>query len=108
MQAAQPQASAGVRNRLEALATELKLTDEQKLKLKDVFQGPTEKIKELRANTNLTPEQKMKEYQAIQEKVDPQVKEILTPEQFAKWQAEREKWRAEMRQKLGKQQSSDK
>jgi Spy/CpxP family protein refolding chaperone len=104
MQAAQTQAASGIRNRLEAIAAELKLTDEQKAKLKEVFQGPTEQVKALRANTNLSPEEKMKEYQAIQDKVDPLVKEILTPEQFAKWQAEREKWRAEVRQKLGKQQ----
>jgi len=102
------QSAAGVRDRMAAIAVELKLTDEQKAKLKEVFQGPTEQIKALRANTNLTPEQKMKEYQAIQEKVEPQVKEILTPEQFTKWQAEREKLRAEMRQRFGKQSPSSK
>jgi len=104
MRAGETSSSPGARNRMEAIAAELKLTDEQKSKLKEVFQGPTEKIKELRADTNLTGEQKIQEFQAIQEKIEPQVKEILTPEQFTKWQAEREKLRAEFRQKFGKQQ----
>lgn len=103
-----PQSSSGIRDRMEAIGAELKLTDEQKAKLKEAFQAPAEQLKALRGNTNLTPEQKMREYQAIQEKVEPRVKEILTPEQFAKWQAEREKLRTEMRQRFGKQQPSAK
>lgn len=92
-----------MRERLQEAMADLNLTDDQKAKLKEVFAGQGEKLKELRANTSLSPEEKMREFRAMQEKMDPEVKAILTSEQFAKWQEKREKMRAQF-QKFGKKQ----
>lgn len=82
-----------MRTRMEGLFAELNLTDEQKKKLREVFASHGEKLKELRANTELLPEQKAQQFKELQEKMEPQIKAILTPEQFTKWQQKREEMR---------------
>jgi Spy/CpxP family protein refolding chaperone len=93
-----------MREWMKKTAEELNLTEEQKSKLKDVYQGPVERLKELRADTSLTPEQKLQEYKAIEEDIVPQLKKILTEEQFNKWQQKREEMRSNLRQKTAPQQ----
>ncbi len=86
-----------IRERMQEVSKELNLTDEQREKLKPIFQAQAEKMKELRADTTLSREEKMQKWKAIREEFAPKIKEILTPEQFEKWQ----KMREEMREKLG-------
>jgi protein CpxP len=67
-------------------AKELNLTEDQKPKFQEIMKGAMEKRKELRDDTSLTPEDKKAKGKAIQEDTNTQMKALLTPEQFAKWQ----------------------
>jgi Spy/CpxP family protein refolding chaperone len=85
------------RERMQEVTEKLGLTEAQKEKLKPIFQAQGEKMKELMGNADLSREQKMEKMKALREEFAPKFKEILTPEQFEKW----EKMREEMRGKLG-------
>jgi protein CpxP len=64
----------------------LDLTDDQKPKVQEIIKGAMEKRKALREDTSLTPEEKKDKAKAIQDDTATQLKAVLTPEQFAKWQ----------------------
>ena len=68
-------------------AKELNLTDEQKEKLQTIIRGQMEKLRDLRQDTSLSPEDKKEKLQAIREEITAEVKKVLTPEQFEKWKA---------------------
>jgi Spy/CpxP family protein refolding chaperone len=87
---------AAARERLQANLAELKLTSEQRDKLTPVIRAEMEKMAALRSEQGLSPREKLQQLRAIQEETVPQVKAILAPEQFAKW----EKNRAEAREQL--------
>ena len=76
----------GLRGRMQQTAAELNLTDEQKEKVKPLFQSLMEKMRGLREDSNLSPQQRMEKLRALREEFTPQVKKVLTPEQFEKWQ----------------------
>ncbi|MFN3410174.1 MAG: hypothetical protein ACK45B_14355 [Limisphaerales bacterium] len=67
-------------------AAELGLNEEQRTKFEAVMREAQEKRRALREDTSLTPEQRREKNQAIQKEVDAKVKEILTAEQYAKWE----------------------
>ncbi len=64
----------------------LDLTDDQKPKVEAIMKGAMEKRKALRDDDSLTPEEKKDKNKAIQEDTATQLKAVLTPEQFAKYQ----------------------
>jgi periplasmic protein CpxP/Spy len=68
------------------IATALNLTDDQKPKVQEIMKGAMEKRKALREDTSLTPEDKRAKAKEIQDDTATQLKAVLTPEQFAKWQ----------------------
>ncbi|MEI9863601.1 MAG: hypothetical protein WDN00_03400 [Limisphaerales bacterium] len=68
------------------IAKQLDLTAEQKPKVQEIMKGAMEKRKELRDDTSLTAEEKKEKGKAIQEATAKQMKAVLTPEQFAKWE----------------------
>jgi len=68
------------------IAKELNLTDDQKPKFEEITKGAMEKRKALRDDTSLTPEDKKAKAKDIQADTATQMKALLTPEQFAKWQ----------------------
>ena len=70
---------------------------EQKVQLRPIILTELQKIKALREDKSLLPRQKLQKLKAIHEEIAPQVKAILTPEQFEKWQAIRK----ENRDKIG-------
>jgi Spy/CpxP family protein refolding chaperone len=87
--AAQPtpdERGAAVRERMQEVAKELGLTDTQKEQLKPILQAEFAKMKALREDQSLTRPEKLEKFKAIRAEILPQVKEILTPEQLAKWQ----------------------
>jgi len=43
----------------------------------------------LRQDKNLTPQEKMEKFKAMREELAPQIKEVLTPEQYEKWEKAR-------------------
>jgi len=76
----------GMRGGRPDLAKALDLTDEQKPKVEAIQKGAAEKRKALREDTTLSQEDKRAKAKAIQEDTATQMKAVLTPEQFAKWE----------------------
>lgn len=74
------------RERMESAKKEWNITDEQKAKLKSIFQPQKEKLRELRQDKDLTPQQKMEKFKALREELAPQIKGVLTAEQYEKWE----------------------
>jgi Spy/CpxP family protein refolding chaperone len=68
-------------------AKSLDLTEDQKPKFDAITKAALEKRKALREDDSLTKEEKKAKAKAIQEDTATQLKALLTPEQFAKWQA---------------------
>lgn len=65
---------------------ELKLTDAQKEKIRALQKEQSEKGDKIRQDTSLTPEQRREKMRALREENDKKMKEILTAEQYQKWQ----------------------
>ena len=97
--AAAPRRGANVEQRLEQLDKQLQLTADQKTKLKTYFEGERKKMQDMRADTSLTREQRQEKMRAVREDLNKEMKSVLTPEQFTKWEKERDKMREEMKQK---------
>jgi protein CpxP len=68
------------------IAEQLNLTAEQKPKVEVIMKEAGEKRRALREDTSLTPEQKREKGQAIQQATTAKMKEVLTAEQFAKFE----------------------
>jgi periplasmic protein CpxP/Spy len=68
------------------IAKQLNLTDDQKPKVEAILKGAMEKGRTLREDTSLTSEEKKDKAKEIREETATQLKAVLTPEQFAKWQ----------------------
>ena len=95
--AAQPvkeEPGAAIRERMQEVAKELGLTDDQKQQLKPVLQAEAVKLKALRDDQSLSRQEKIEKLKAIGAELLPQLKEILTPEQLAKWQKLRQERQA--------------
>ena len=75
---------------LKAMVETLNLTADQKTKLQEVFKAQRENRKDLK---DATPEARRAALKEAHTALDAKIKEILTPEQYAKW----EKTRAERR-----------
>ena len=87
--AAQPvkeERGGAIRKRMQKVAMELGLTDEQKQRLQPILREEWTKLKALRDDQSLTRLEKRKKLQAMREELLPQLKGVLTPEQLAKWQ----------------------
>lgn len=71
---------------LEQLAKNLDLTDAQKPKVKAALEEQMQKMGALRQDASLTPEDRRAKMKTIREDMKAKMKEILTPEQFAKYE----------------------
>jgi len=78
---------AALRERLQDTARELDLTPEQKEKLQTIVRERMEKLRGLRNDNSLSPQEKREKFQAAREEIMAEVKKVLTPEQFEKWKA---------------------
>src|SRR5689334_9690903 len=76
---------AAVRDRLQQISEELKLTDDQKEKLKPIFRDEAARLRELRNDKDLSREDRTAKVKAIRDDAAAKVKPILTPEQLEKW-----------------------
>jgi Spy/CpxP family protein refolding chaperone len=72
-------------DRLQQVAQELKLTDDQKEKLKPVLREQTKKVRELRQNEDLSRLDRLGKFREIRQGTEEKIKPILTPEQLEKW-----------------------
>jgi len=75
-----------VQERLDKMTEELKLTDEQKPKVKVVLEESDKKRQELFADTSVPRDQRREKMQAITEQQDKKLKEILKPDQYEKYE----------------------
>ncbi|MDE3066652.1 MAG: hypothetical protein KGJ60_03785 [Verrucomicrobiota bacterium] len=75
------------------LAQALNLTDEQKPKVQAAFKDMRQQMRDLRQNTDLSRKERMAKAKTLRENLDAKLKDILTPEQFQKWQDMRSKMR---------------
>jgi Spy/CpxP family protein refolding chaperone len=71
-----------VESRLNRLTDQLKLTAEQKPKVRAVLEDESKQRQALR---DLPPEERGAKMQTLREEMDKKMKEILTPEQFKKY-----------------------
>jgi Spy/CpxP family protein refolding chaperone len=71
---------------LDQLAQQLNLTDDQKAKVKPILEARDQKVRDLRGDTSLTPEDRRAKMKALRDDMITQMKAVLTPEQFDKWQ----------------------
>ena len=65
---------------------QLNLTDEQKPKVQAIMDAQRQKMRDLRQDTSLTPEDRRAKMKALRDDEVTQMKAVLTPEQFDKWQ----------------------
>jgi Spy/CpxP family protein refolding chaperone len=68
---------------LKEMAEKLELTADQKAKLQEAFKAQRENRKDLK---DATPEERRAAMKEAREAMDAKIKEILTPEQYAKWE----------------------
>ena len=97
--AQEPASPDEVQAKLQQMATELQLTPDQIAKIKPILMAEAPKVQALKADTSMPQMQKMKQMKQLGDGVDAQLKPILTPEQYQKFQAMRMKQRDEMMQK---------
>lgn len=82
-------------SRLNHMAKELNLTDDQKAKIKPLLESEVADLRGIKADASMTPQQKKAKAMEIHEKYAPQMNSVLTPEQQEKWKA----MKAEMMEK---------
>jgi len=76
-----------IKERFNRMAEELKLTDAQKPKVEAALKEQVEKMRGLR---DTAPEERREKVQTLRADMDKKLKEILTAEQYEKWQKTRE------------------
>ena len=77
-------------DRLERMAKELSLSEEQKGELKTIFEQQAAKTKALRDDTSLSQEQRREKARGIREEFAGKIKAVLTKEQNEKWQKQQQ------------------
>ena len=84
-----PPAGAGpaahARLNADQIAKDLGLTDDQKAKLKTAFEDMETKVKALRQDTGMSPEDRRAKLKEIREELVTKLKEFLTPDQLEKF-----------------------
>ena len=76
-----------VKERIAKIAEDLKLTADQKTKVEAAMKEQAESMRGLR---DATPDERREKVQAARKAFDGKMKEILTADQFAKWEKTRE------------------
>jgi Spy/CpxP family protein refolding chaperone len=70
----------------QAIAQQLSLTPQQKEKILPILAAEVPKVQAIKNDNSLSKIQKMQQLRAIHQQSDPQMKAILTPEQYQKLQ----------------------
>ncbi len=87
---ADTEARARVEARLQKLATELNLTDDQKNQLKPILQDEVKQLKTVRDDSSMSADQKKAKIAEIRQNSRSQMRSVLTPEQQKKLDAMKE------------------
>ena len=70
--------------KLQAIAQQLSLTPEQKAKVLPILAQEAPKVQAIKNDNSLSKIQKVQQLKAIHQQTDPQMKAILSPEQYQK------------------------
>ena len=68
----------------QAVAQQLNLTPQQKEKIVPILVAEAPKLRAIKADNSISRMQKMEQVRAIHQQTDPQMKSILSPEQYQK------------------------
>src|SRR5215469_13645600 len=77
-------------SKAEAIAKQLDLTPQQKLKLLPILRDEAPKVKAIKEDNQLSKVQKIQQIRAIHQQTDPEMKATLSQEQYQKLQAIRQ------------------
>jgi periplasmic protein CpxP/Spy len=81
---------AGAMSKAQAIAQQLNLTPQQKEKVLPILIDEGPKVQAIKNDNSLSKIQKIQQLKAIHQQTDPQMKAILSPEQYQKLQAIRQ------------------
>ena len=84
--------------RLEAVAKQLHLTREQEKQLLPILRAEEPKLQAIKNDQSLSKVEKLQRLRAVHDESNPQVKAILTPEQYQQLQVIRQRRRAQLMQ----------
>jgi Spy/CpxP family protein refolding chaperone len=88
--------------KVEAISQQLGLTPQQKVKVLPILRDELPKVQAIKNDNSLSRVQKVQQIRAIHQQTDPQMKAILTPEQYQKLKAIRQQTIKEATQTLGR------
>jgi Spy/CpxP family protein refolding chaperone len=71
-------------SKAQAMAQQLSLTPQQKEKILPILAAEVPKVHAIKNDNSLSKTQKMEQVKAIHQQTDPQMKAILSPEQYQK------------------------
>ena len=71
-------------SKAQAIAQQLNLTPQQKEKILPILAAEVPKVHAIKADNSLSTMQKMQQLRVIHQQTDPQMKAILSPEQYQK------------------------
>ena len=71
-------------SKAQAIAQQLNLTPQQKEKILPILVGEAPKVNAIKNDNSLSRAQKMEQVRAIHQQTDPQMKAILSPQQYQK------------------------
>jgi Spy/CpxP family protein refolding chaperone len=80
----------GAMSKAQAIAQQLNLTPQQKKKILPILVDEVPKVQAIKNNNSLSKIRKIQQLKAIHQQTDPQMKAILSPEQYQKLQAIRQ------------------
>jgi hypothetical protein len=78
---------AGGASKVEAIAQQLNLTPQQKIKILPILRDEVPKVQAIKSDNSLSRIQKVQQIKAIHQQTDPQMKAILSPQQYEKLKA---------------------
>ena len=73
--------------KVQAIAQQLDLTPQQKVKILPILADEVPKVEAIKNDNSLSKVQKIQQIKAIHQQTDPQIKTILSQEQYKKLQA---------------------
>ena len=80
----------GAMSKAQAIAQQLNLTPQQKEKILPILAAEVPKVQAIKNDNSLNKIQKIQQLKAVHQQTDPQMKAILSPEQYQKLQAIRQ------------------
>ena len=80
----------GAMSKAEAIAQQLNLTPQQKVQILPILRQEVPKVQAIKTDNSLSKIQKIQQIRTIHKQTDPQMKAILSPDQYQKLQTIRQ------------------